>query len=168
MRYAVWASATVVGLLSAAPAVAASERVAVADFDFSDTSGEVKDQSAFHTAQIKQLQQTIATALNTAGRFEAVGLACDAPPCSVDNLAASTLTGAAKTAGASLLVFGGVHKISTLITFGRVSVADVASGKSVLDSDVTFRGDDADAWQHADSYIADMVVQAITKAHAGK
>ncbi len=153
-------------LLAARPAMA--EKVAVADFDFADTSGEVKDQSAFHAAQIRQLQQTIAAALNKTGRFEAVGLSCERPPCSADNLAASTLTDAAKKTGAVLLVFGGVHKISTLITFGRVSVADLASGKSVLDSDVTFRGDDADAWLHADGYIADMVVGAASKGKAGK
>jgi hypothetical protein len=148
--------------------MAASEKVAVADFDFSDTSGEVKDQSAFHAAQITQLQQTIAAALNKTGRFAVVGLTCERPPCSADNLAASTLTDAARKSGAALLVFGGVHKISTLITFGRVSVAELASGKSVLDSNVTFRGDDADAWRHADDYIADMVVAAVGKERRGK
>jgi hypothetical protein len=163
MKRTVWAAVAVLGLLAARPAIAGPQKVAIADFDFADTSGEIKDQSAFHAAQIKQLQQTIAAALNKTGRFAAVGLTCDRPPCSVDNLAAATLTDAAKKSGAALLVFGGVHKISTLITFGRVSVADVVSGKSVLDRDVTFRGDDADAWRHADSYIADMVVQAAAK-----
>jgi hypothetical protein len=58
-------------------------------------------------------------------------------------------------------VFGGVHKISTLITFGRIEVVDLASGRSLLNRDITFRGDDEGAWTHADSYIADMVVQAL-------
>jgi hypothetical protein len=156
------------GLFVPTVAMAAGEKVAVADFDFVDTSGEVRDQSAVHAARLKELQQTLAAALNHTGRFDAVGLTCAAPPCSADNLDAGSLTDAAKKAGAGLMVFGGVHKISTLITFGRVAVVDVATGRSVLNRDITFRGDDEDAWKHADSYIADIVVQALPGGEAKK
>jgi hypothetical protein len=149
-----------VGLLAAAPAGAAGTKVAVADFDFVDSSGEPTDQVAAHAARLKELQQVVGTALNRSGHFDAVGISCATPPCSADNLDAASLTGAAQKAGAQLLVFGGVHKISTLITFGRVAVVDVASGRSLLNRAVTFRGDSEDAWQHADAYIADMVVEA--------
>jgi hypothetical protein len=148
--------------------MAAAEKVAVADFDYVDTSGEVRDQSAAHAARLKELRQTLAAALDHTGRFEAVGVTCAAPPCSADNLDAGSLTDAAKKAGAALMVFGGVHKISTLITFGRIAVVDLATSRSVLNRDITFRGDDEDAWKHADAYIAAMVVAALSADTARK
>jgi hypothetical protein len=157
MKRAMWAAAC----LSLAAADKLPMKVAVADFDFVDTSGEVRDQTAVHAARLKVLQQTIAAALDKTGHYQAVTITCATPPCSADNLDAASLNDAARRAGAALIVFGGVHKISTLITFGRVAVADVANGHSVLNRDVTFRGDDEGAWIHADSYIADMVVQGI-------
>jgi len=158
----------VLWIFVSAAAMAAGEKVAVADFDFVDTSGEMRDQSAAHAARLKELQQTLAAALDHTGRFEAVGLTCAAPPCSADNMDAASLIDAAKKANAKLMVFGGVHKISTLITFGRIAVVDVATGRSLLNRDITFRGDDEDAWTHADSYIADMVVQALPRATVSK
>ncbi len=154
---------TCLALLAGGAARAAPAKVAVADFDFVDSSGEVRDQTAVHAARLKVLQQTIAAALGKTGTYQAVTITCATPPCSADNLDAASLNDAARKAGASLIVFGGVHKISTLITFGRVAVADVSTGRSVLNRDVTFRGDDEGAWTHADSYIADMVVQGIGK-----
>jgi hypothetical protein len=146
----------------------AAEKVAVADFDFVDSSGEVKDQTAAHAAWLKELHDVLMAALNHGGRFDAVGITCATPPCSADNLTADTLTDAGKKAGAAVMVFGGIHKISTLITFGRVAVVELASGRSLLDRAITFRGDDEDAWQHADSYISDMVVEALAGARKGK
>ena len=155
------ATAIIFGLTAAVPALAAKEKVAVAHFDFKDTSGEVRNQTEFHTASIKELQATLVQALDKTGRFDAVPLTCKTPPCSVDNLDAATFTNAAKKDGATLVVFGGVHKISTLITFGRIAMVNVDTGKSLLDRALTFRGDDKDAWQHADAYMANMVLSAL-------
>jgi hypothetical protein len=148
-------------LLAARQVEAAPVKVAVADFDFVDTSGEVKDQTAAHAARLAGLRDALAAAVNRTGRFTATSITCDTPPCSADNLDAGSLIDAGKRSGATLMVFGGVHKISTLITFGRIEVVDLASGRSLLNRDITFRGDDEGAWTHADSYIADMVVQAL-------
>jgi hypothetical protein len=148
-------------MIWATQVAAAPVKVAIADFDFVDTSGEVKDQTAAHAARLVGLHDALAAAVNQTGRFAAVSITCATPPCSADNLDAGSLIDAGKRSGARLMIFGGVHKISTLITFGRIEVVDLASGRSLLNRDITFRGDDADAWTHADSYIAAMVVGAL-------
>jgi hypothetical protein len=146
--------------LVAAPAAHATTTVAVAAFDYTDTSGEVADQQAAHAARLAGLQQALRDGLDKTGRFTAVSITCATPPCTADTMDAASLTGDAKKQGAKILVFGGVHKISTLIQWGRLAVVDVASGKTLLNRSLTFRGDSDDAWRHAASYMSDMVVEA--------
>jgi hypothetical protein len=168
MKRVIYSLALALALLTARQAAAAPVKVAVANFDFADTSGEVENQTAFHDAQIKGLEDALAAAINRTGRFTATSITCARQPCSVGNLDPGSLTDAGKKAGAAFMIFGGVHKISTLITFGRVDMVDLATGRSVMDRDITFRGDDKDAWQHADSYIGDMVTQALNGLPAQK
>jgi hypothetical protein len=140
---------------------AAPLTVAVADFDYADSSGEVTDQRAAHAERLAALQADIVQTLSKTGHFTAVKLACPAPPCSVDKMTQAQVSAAANAQHAALVVFGGVHKISTLIQWGQVEVMDAASGKAVLSRTVTFRGDSDDAWRHAADYIAGMVAAAI-------
>jgi hypothetical protein len=168
MKRVIYSLALALALLSARQAAAAPVKVAVANFDFADTSGEVENQTAAHASRVKGLEDALAAAINRTGRFTATSITCARPPCSVGNLDAGSLTDAGKKAGAALIIFGGVHKISTLITFGRIDMVNLATGRSVMNRDITFRGDDQDAWQHADSYIADMVTQALNGVPAEK
>jgi hypothetical protein len=147
-------------MLVSAAAAHATTTVAVAAFDYTDTSGEVKDQQAAHAARLAGLQQALRDGLAKTGRFNAVSINCAAPPCTADTMDAAALAGDAKKQGAKILVFGGVHKMSTLIQWGRLTVMDVATGKTLLNRSLTFRGDSDDAWQHAASYMSDMVVEA--------
>jgi hypothetical protein len=147
-------------MLLGVSAAHAATTVAVAAFDYSDTSGEVKDQQAAHAARLAGLQQALRDGLDKTGRFNAVSIKCGSPPCTADTMDAASLTDDAKQQGAKILVFGGVHKISTLIQWGRLTVVDVVSGKTLLNRSLTFRGDTDDAWQHAASYMSDMVVDA--------
>jgi hypothetical protein len=68
---------------------------------------------------------------------------------------------AARSQHVRFVVFGGVHKISTLIQWGQIEVMDVGSGKALLSRTVSFRGDDEAAWQHAAAYIGQMVAAVI-------
>ena len=155
-------------MLVGASAAHATTTVAVAAFDYTDTSGEVKDQQAVHAARLAGLQQALRDGLVKSGRFNAVNINCAAPPCTADTMDAAALTGDAKKQGAGILVFGGVHKMSTLIQWGRLTVMDVGTGKTLLNRSLTFRGDSDDAWQHAASYMSDMVVEAAGGPAAGK
>jgi hypothetical protein len=157
-------AALAVLLAAGAPAAAAPIRVAVADFDYADTSGEPRDQRAAHDERLKALTAEIAAALAHSGRFTPEMLTCATPPCSADTMDQEAMTQAARAQHAQLLVFGGVHKMSTLIQWGRIEVMDVATGKRRLARTVTFRGDDDDAWHHAADYIGQMLVDQL---HAG-
>jgi hypothetical protein len=156
------AAATVAFLLAASQVLAAAPlTVAVADFDYLDTSGEVRDQSAAHDARLKTLGKEISADLVRSGRFTSVKLTCATPPCSADGMDQDSMIKAARAEHAQLVVFGGVHKMSTLIQWGRVEVMDVATGKRRLARTVTFRGDSDDAWQHAADYIGQMLVDSL-------
>jgi hypothetical protein len=149
-------------LFTAAPALAAAPlRVAVADFDYLDTSGEARDQRAAHDQRLHALSAEIGAALAHSGRFTPERLTCAAPPCSADSMDQDAMTQAARAQHAQLLVFGGVHKMSTLIEWARIEVMDVATGQRRLARTVTFRGDTDDAWQHAADYIGQMLVDQL-------
>lgn len=147
---------------AAAPATAAAlPAVVVAAFDYTDHSGEVRNQKAFHAAHIAALQADIIHTFEQSGQATAAALRCAAPPCSVQNMAAGDMTRDAQAQHATFLVFGGVEKMSTLIQWGQVEVVNADTGKSILSRMVTFRGDDDDAWRHAADYISRMVLNAI-------
>jgi hypothetical protein len=145
----------------ARPALAAPETVVVTDFDYADSSGEMKDQRAAHAERLRDLQAAIITAVTQGGRFQGAALACATPPCSAGTMDQEAIASAAHAQHARFVVFGGVHKISTLIQWGQVEVMDADSGKAVLSRTVTFRGDSDDAWKHASDYIGQMVAAAL-------
>jgi hypothetical protein len=136
---------------------AAESIVAVTNFGYEDTSGEPKDQDAAHASRLIALQATIEQALTATGRFKAEKLICSQPDCSADALDQRDMVAAGKRQDARYIVFGGVHKMSTLIQWGRVEVMDTATGQPVLERTISFRGDDQDAWQHAGAYVATML-----------
>lgn len=144
-----------------AAAAAVPAKIAVADFDYVDTSGEVRDQRAAHAARLAMLAGDIESALKKTGHFTTEKLACPQAPCSAAALDQDQITAEARAQNAQYVVFGGVHKMSTLIQFGRFEVMNVATGKRVLARDVTFRGDSDDAWQHAADYVSQMLVDAL-------
>jgi hypothetical protein len=136
----------------------AAPLVVVADFDFVDSSGEARDQTALHAASLRALKADIIDEIGKSGKFGGSALACGQPVCSADSLDQDRIAAAARAQQAKYVVFGGVHKISTLIQFGQVGVMDVASGRSVLSRAITFRGDDRAAWQHASGFISQMLI----------
>jgi hypothetical protein len=61
---------------------------------------------------------------------------------------------AARKAGAKLLLYGGIHKQSTLIQWAKVEVIDLERDRLVYDRLFSFRGDDANAWRRAEQFLA--------------
>ena len=143
----------------AAVSARAAPLVAVADFDFVDTSGEPRDQVAQHDARMRALKADIIDKMGKTGRFAAGALQCGQPNCSADSLDQDSIAADARKQQAKYVVFGGVHKVSTLIQFGQVGVMDGATGHSVLSRTITFRGDDQAAWQHASDFISQMLLE---------
>lgn len=145
------------GLMATAPcgvgAEATSIPMAVLEFDYLDTSGEVRDQTAAHSALLEQFVESLRNDLQASRRYQVVRMTCEPDPCSITRTDPSQLLEAARRAGAKLLLFGGIHKMSTLVQWAKAQVVEVETDKLVFDRLLTFRGDDADAWRHAEGFL---------------
>ncbi len=148
----------------ASPGVAAeTDRplVALAAFSYVDTSGEERDQAAQHQAWNAMFGHLLRDDLEKGGTLVLTETPCGGDDCAVvDGVAPEALIAAAKQAGAHYLIYGGIHKMSTLVQWARLEILDLATGKLVLDRLLTFRGDNEDAWRHAALYIAREVREA--------
>lgn len=151
-------------LASTLPALAQETSVAVADFDYLDTSGEPRDQTAEHAARLRLFRTTLAETLEANGPYRIVALACAAQNCSTGSFTPDELVAEAKDAGAELLILGGIHKISTLIGSGRVDVVDVGDSEVVLTRSISFRGDNDEAFRHAAEFTGESIVAALPGA----
>jgi hypothetical protein len=128
--------------------------VAILDFSYIDTSGEVRDMSAEHQKWLTALAAGLRADLARDGGCRIVTPVCRPGPCAVGSTPPEKLLQAAKEAGAKLLVTGGVHKMSTLIEWAKVVGVNVDDNRIVLDKLVTFRGDSEQAWARAEKFIA--------------
>jgi hypothetical protein len=128
--------------------------IAVAEFDYRDTSGETRDQRAEHAARLEAFARMIRADLEKSGRFRIVPIACGEGPCAAGEADPEELLATARKAGARLLLFGGIQKMSTLIQYGKAIVIDLEADKSIFERLVSFRGDTDDAWRHAEQFLA--------------
>ena len=160
--------ATAIALVTAAVLCASSTRssqaqgttpvLAVAELQYVDTSGEVVDQSADHVRRRREFEASLRSDLAKSGRMRDVGLDCPANSCSVADIDVNRLIGKAQAAGASHLLIGAVHKMSTLVQQAKFNIIDVKSRKVVFDRYVSFRGDSDQAWRHAESFVASQIL----------
>lgn len=142
-------------IMSAEPA---STPIAVVDFNYLDTSGEAHDQDAAHLTRLSTFMLAVREDLERSGRFHVVPMTCDPAPCSLTTTEAAHLIEAAQASGARFLLFGGIHKESTLVQWARAQVMDLGTGLVVFDRLLSFRGDDEAAWRHAESFLLKQVV----------
>jgi hypothetical protein len=146
----------IAGAQDGAAQLAAAEPIAIgiAEIDFTDTSGELTDQQAVHDTRRRDFAAALRNDLLASGKYRIVELNCGKAPCSVDSQIPSDLIDAAKRAGARLLLYGGVHKMSTLIQNMKAQVVDIQADKLVLDRLISFRGDTDEAWQRVEQFLA--------------
>src|SRR6476659_4478075 len=90
-----------------------AQTVAIAGFDYTDTSGEIRDQRAEHATRLTVFLHTLQTEL--AGKESRVLILGCAPACTARDTAPDILLASVRDAGATMLVYGGIHKVSTLI-----------------------------------------------------
>lgn len=127
--------------------------IAVADFDYVDTSGEVRNQEAEHAARLRAFVDALRAALAQDARYQVVALECPEPPCTAGRLAATELIERARAAGAKLLLYGGIQKMSSLIQNGKAQVVDLQADRLLFDRLISFRGDTDDSWAHAQRFL---------------
>ena len=142
---------------------AAPLAVAVADFDYVDTSGEVVDQSAEHRARVAAFAELLRENLATQGDYRVLPLDCPDHPCTATTMQPDDFVAAARRAGARLVVYGGIRKMSTLIQWGEIQLLDLDSDKLLLRRTVTFRGDTDIAYRRAAGFVGDTLRDAMPK-----
>ncbi|MGK6314269.1 DUF2380 domain-containing protein [Neorhizobium sp. DT-125] len=150
MMLAVAAAGTSSGLAGAAEPMT----LAITDFDFRDTSGEVKDQSAEHAKRLKALGTTLQESLSASRRMNVVPLTCGAGKCTAGTAGLETLSVQARNVGAGYLLIGEVQKLSTLVGGVKFAVLDLASNKPTCDRFLSYRGDTDEAWRRAAAFAA--------------
>jgi len=131
--------------------------LALLDFNYVDTSGETRDQTAEHQKRLDAFMVTLRQDVVASQKYRMVVPTCRPIPCQVGQSALVELQDAARAAGAKFLMMGGVHKMSTLIQNARVMAVDLGTNAVVLDKLVTFRGDTDEAWQRAETFIAQQI-----------
>jgi hypothetical protein len=127
--------------------------LAVAEIQYIDTSGEVIDQSAEHFRRLREFETSMRADLAASGKVRNVALDCPLNACSVGDVDADQLLGKAQAAGAAYLLISSFHKLSTLVQWAKFDIVDVKTRSVVFNRLVTFRGDNDEAWRHAESFI---------------
>jgi hypothetical protein len=132
----------------------AAPALAIVKLDYTDTSGEVRDQREDHRRRLKAFTESLSGDLATGGKFRVVALDCPPADCPTSSTPPDELVTAAGNAGAAYVLFGGVQKTSTLIQWAKIEILDVGRQKIVFDRLLTFRGDDDTSWQRAEQFVA--------------
>jgi hypothetical protein len=138
----------------ASPAAAAEPvTIAVIDYDYLDTSGEPTNQQPQHERRLAEFMRSLRADLGAEAGFRVVEIACEQPPCTAGDTPPTVLIARAKQAGARLLLYGQIHKMSTLIEWANMEIVDLQADKLVESKLFTFRGDDDEAWRRAERFI---------------
>jgi hypothetical protein len=132
--------------------------IAVADFDYVDTSGEVRDQRVEHEGRLQAFMRALRDDLASSG-YRVVPLVCAQAPCPAGGSA--QLLQDARSSGATLLLYGGIHKQSTLIQWMKVEAVEVENGKYLFDRLMTFRGDTDESWTHSEQFLIKQLTEAM-------
>jgi len=142
---------------------AAPIAVAVADFDYFDTSGEVVDQSAEHRARVASFAALLRDNLAGLGDYRVVRIECPDHPCTATSMSQDLFIAAARKAGARLVVYGGIRKMSTLVQWGEIQLLDLEAEKLLMRRTVTFRGDNDAAYRHAANFVSETLKETMPK-----
>lgn len=153
----------VAGVVTLPAAVAEETRtVAILDFDYSDSSGEVADQDAAHQRRLALFRETLEERLAAQPGFQVVNLACQRQsPCTAGTTPPDRLLTDARESGADLLVFGSIHKMSTLVGGGRLDLLDVDADRILMDRVISFRGDSDEAFRRAAEFGARDILRTL-------
>ena len=132
--------------------------LAVAEIQYSDTSGEMIDQSADHFRRLREFEASLRTDLVASGKVRNVTLDCPAGACSVGEIDPDQLLAKAQAAGAAYLLISSFHKLSTLVQWAKFDIVEVKTRNVVFNRLVTFRGDNDKAWRHAESFVVQEIL----------
>ncbi len=127
--------------------------VAVDDFGYLDTSGEPRDQAAAHRERLQQFMAALRRDVAADSAYQLIASSC-ASSCADDGAMTPDRLRIAKGAGANILITGAIHKMSTLVQWAKVRVVDTDTNRVLLEKLYTFRGDNDEAWQRSEAFVA--------------
>jgi hypothetical protein len=160
-------AAAAVSLQPSRGTLAAPLTITVADFDYKDTSGEVRDQSAEHKARVAHFAELVRENLSVKGDYRVLPFDCPQHPCTPIRMGSDDFIAAARRTGARFMVYGGILKVSTLVQSGLVEVLDLQNEKLILKRTVSFRGDNDEAYRRAAAFVGETVLRASLDISAG-
>jgi coenzyme F420-reducing hydrogenase delta subunit len=150
-------------LIGAAPARGEGPRmqpipIAVADFDYVDTSGEARDQRADHEARLQAFMRAVRADLAGSGQYRVVALVCSRTPC--PGAGSAEFKKDALASGAQVVFYVGIHKESTLLQWMKDEAVEVETGRQVFARLMTFRGDTDESWMHSERFLIKQIMEA--------
>jgi hypothetical protein len=132
--------------------------IAIAPFDYKDTSGEIRDQRKEHEERLQAFLEALKQDLAATGKYRIISLECKDAPCSDPSQVAE-----AQRNGADAVIFGSIQKMSTLIGWIKVVAVDTGTKNPVFERFLTFRGDNGEAWSRAEKFVAQELASATLK-----
>jgi Protein of unknown function (DUF2380) len=132
---------------------------AIADFVYVDTSGEPADQVSGHRDRLQAFMTALRADFEGDRAFRVLPSSC--PPSCTDGK-----QGSGDRVAAKILVTGGIHKLSTLVQWAKVTAFEFDSNRVVFERLFTFRGDNDEAWRRAEVFVSQQVREALVAAPA--
>ncbi len=156
-------------VLATSPALSGPQiAVAVANFDFLDTSGEARDQKAEHDRRLKGFSDYLRQQLSGSGKLDIVDLPCQSSQCTATDPGFEKLSAQAKQAGAHFVIIGIVRKTSTLIGWVEYSVLNVDDQRAVCGELISYRDDTDESWRRAAKFSAGQILNWCKLAAQGR
>lgn len=131
--------------------------IALANFDFLDTSGEPTDQSEAHQKRLLNFSTYLRSQLAESSKFQIAAIPCQSSQCTATDPGFVALSKMAKQAGAAYLVIGMIRKSSTLIGWVEYSVLEVENNRSLCGELITYRDDTDESWRRAARFSAGQI-----------
>jgi hypothetical protein len=146
-------SASLLGV-AALPAIAEQpvHSLALMPFTYVDTSGEPRDQTVDHEARLRRMSTEIGAELDNGRIYRVVPVPPELERC--DATDSDCILAASRRAGVDRLLVGTLQKVSTMATQGWVGLFDASTGRRLFYRQLTFRGDNDQAWERAASYLS--------------
>ena len=121
------------------------------------------DQSAEHRARVASFAKLLRDNLAAQGDYRVVTIECRDHPCTATSMSQDVFIAAVRKAGARLVVYGGIRKMSTLVQWGEIQLLDLEAEKLLMRRTVTFRGDNDAAYRHAADFVSNTLKETMPK-----
>jgi len=126
--------------------------VTVEDFSYLDTSGEPANQTAVHQRRLRAFTTALRRDVDADGPYRLVPPSCT-PPCAEQGPPSARETQSTAQGDERIRIIGGIHKMSTLVQWAKVAVIEVDTNRVLFERRYSFRGDNDEAWDRAESFV---------------